>query len=158
MITAITGNERFQPAAYETNGAVPATKDTAKLEVWLVDDNASVRDLVSDLLNRKDDIRCTRQFSGPDDLLSALSEQCGPDAILLDVQMHDRNGLDAVRPIKELSPATCVIMFTTCFSSESYLRAMKEGASGYLLKGDGIGKAVAQIRKSILDRHDPAVV
>jgi DNA-binding NarL/FixJ family response regulator len=86
-----------------------------KLKVWLVDDNDRLRTLISELLGLEADIECARQFSSPDQLLSTLASRPGPDVILLDVQMGDRNGLDVVRPIKSLTPTTRVLMFTSCF-------------------------------------------
>jgi DNA-binding NarL/FixJ family response regulator len=119
---------------------------TRKLKVWLVDDNDRLRSLVGELLGYEADIECARQFSSPDQLLSTLASHPGPDVILLDVQMGDRNGLDAVRPIKSLTPSTRVLMFTTCFNPEWRERALSEGASDYLLKTDTLKKVAARIR------------
>jgi CheY-like chemotaxis protein len=118
----------------------------AKVNVWLVDDNDQLRTMVGDLLDREGGIECTRQFSGPDELLFTLASKPGPDVILLDVQMGERNGLDAVRPIKSLTPTTRVLMFTTCFDSERRERALNEGASDYLLKSYPLKKVADRIR------------
>lgn len=117
-----------------------------KVNVWLVDDNDQLRTLVGELLDREGGIQCTRQFSGPDELLSTLASKPGPDVILLDVQMGERNGLDAVRPIKSLTPATRVLMFTTCFDPLWRERALNDGASDYLLKSYEMKKVAARIR------------
>jgi len=101
----------------------------AKASVWLVDDDSVVRTLVADLLARETDLDIDRHFSGPDELLTTLATKPGPDVILLDIQMGERNGLDAVRPIKSLAPGTRVLMFTTCFNPEWRERALSEGAS-----------------------------
>jgi DNA-binding NarL/FixJ family response regulator len=73
--------------------------------------------------------------------------------ILLDVQMGDRNGLDAVRPIKSLTPSTRVLMFTSCFNPEWRARALSEGASDYLLKTDTLSKVAARIRCPATDAN-----
>jgi len=122
-----------------------------KVNLWLVDDNDQVRTLVGELLEREGGIQCTRHFSGPDELLSTLASKPGPDVILLDVQMGERNGLDAVRPIKSLTPATRVLMFTTCFDPERRERALSEGASDYLLKSYSMEKVADRIRCSAGD-------
>ena len=127
-----------------TAGAAPALKP--KVRVWLVDDNDSLRTLVADILSRQGGIDCARHFSSPDALLSELASKPGPDVILLDVQMGDRNGLDAVRPIKSLTRSTRVLMFTTCFNPEWRERALGDGASGYLLKSDTMEKVAESIR------------
>ena len=127
------------------DGGKRASAET-KVKVWLVDDDARLRTLVGELLDREGGIECTRQFSGPDELLSTLASKPGPDVILLDVQMGERNGLDAVRPIKSLTPATRVLMFTTCFDSGRRDRALSEGASDYLLKSYPMKEVAARIR------------
>lgn len=123
----------------------------SNVRVWLVDDNASFRQLVAEALGSWAGIECSRHFSSPDALLSELASKPGPDVILLDVQMGDRNGLDAVRPIKSLTRSTRVLMFTTCFDPEWRERALNDGASDYLLKTDGLEKIAARIRCSAGD-------
>jgi len=119
---------------------------TPCVRVWLVDDNDQLRKLVAEVLGRQDGIECARDFSSPDALLSELASKPGPDVILLDVQMGDRNGLDAVRPIKSLTRSTRVLMYTTCYNPEWRERALNAGASDYLLKSYEVERVVARIR------------
>ena len=129
----------------------------SKVSVWLVDDDTRLRMLVGDLLALETDIEIARHFSGPDELLSTLATKPGPDVILLDIQMREHNGLDAVRPIKVLTPGTRVLMFTTCFNPAWCERALFEGAADYLLKTDGITKVAARIRSPAQDRRPKPV-
>ena len=115
------------------------------MRVWLVDDNEGIRTLVAELLSRLGGIECARHFSSPDALLSTLASKPGPDVILLDVQMGDRNGLDAVRPIKSLTRSTRVLMFTTSNNEDWRERALHEGASDYLLKSETLEYVAARI-------------
>src|SRR5437016_14281525 len=92
------------------------------LQVWLVDDDNEFRGLVADFLNRESGLECPRHFPGPDDALSALASKPGPDVIPLDIQMRNRNGLDAIKPIKSLARKTRIIMFTTFYDSERHQR------------------------------------
>ena len=144
-ISAFTG---LNPASMSGSDSV-----ATKLKVWLVDDNDRLRTLIGELLGLEADIECARQFSSPDQLLSTLASRPGPDVILLDVQMGDRNGLDAVRPIKSLTPTTRVLMFTSCFNPEWRARALSEGASDYLLKTDTLKKVAARIRCPATDAN-----
>jgi len=127
-------------------GSGAIASPTSDVSVWLVDDNDRFRTLVAELLGRWAGIQCARQFSSPDALLSTLASKPGPDVILLDVQMGDRNGLDAVRPIKSLARSTRVLMYTTCYDQEWREQALSEGASDYLLKTDPVEKVVERIR------------
>lgn len=124
--------------------STPVAKPAVK--VWLVDDNDELRNLIGQLLGNHEGIECARHFSSPDALLSELASKPGPDVILLDVQMGERSGLDAVRPIKSLTRSTRVMMFTTCFNPEWRERALNEGASDYLLKSCGLEKVASRIR------------
>src|ERR1035438_6838906 len=126
---------------------------TPNVRVWLVDDNDELRSLVAEVLGRQDGIECARHFSSPDALLSELASKPGPDVILLDVQMGDRNGLDAVRPIKSLTRSTRVLMFTTCYNRDWRERALSDGASDYLLKNSPMENVAARIR---CPANDPA--
>ncbi len=141
-----------QPAGPEN----PAAKDAAEpapVKVWLVDDNDRLRELLAEALGYHKGIVCARHFSSPDALLSELASKPGPDVILLDVQMGERNGLDAVRPIKSITRSTRVLMFTTCFDPTWRERALQDGASDYLLKGSELEHVAERIRCSA---HDPA--
>ncbi len=138
--TAPVPNER----GVALSGTFPSP--APNVSIWLVDDNDRFRTLVAELLGRWDGIQCVRQFSSPDALLSTLASKPGPDVILLDVQMGEQNGLDAVRPIKSLARATRVLMYTTCYDQEWREQALSEGASDYLLKTDPVEKIVERIR------------
>jgi DNA-binding NarL/FixJ family response regulator len=116
------------------------------VSVWLVDDNDSFRSTLADVLGRQRGIQCARDFSSPDAALSALASHVGPDVILLDVQMRDRNGLDAIGPIKALSRDTQVLMLTSSYDPEGYHRAIAEGASDFLLKSYTTDEIAQRIR------------
>jgi DNA-binding NarL/FixJ family response regulator len=119
----------------------------APVKVWLVDDDDTFRRLLAELLVQQQGIDCPRQFDSPDAVLSALASKAGPDVLLLDIHMRDRNGLDAIRPIKSLARSTRVLMLTTFYNSDSHSRALEEGASGFLLKTCEVRRLVEDIRK-----------
>jgi DNA-binding NarL/FixJ family response regulator len=119
----------------------------APVKVWLVDDDDTFRRLLAELLVQQQGIDCPRQFDSPDAVLSALASKAGPDVLLLDIHMRDRNGLDAIRPIKSLARSTRVLMLTTFYNSDSHSRALEDGASGFLLKTCEVRRLVEDIRK-----------
>ena len=69
-----------------------------------------------------------------------------PDVVLMDIRMRVRDGVEATRTIKEKYPATKVIVLTTFADDEYVFGALKNGASGYLLKGAGITELAEAIR------------
>ena len=119
----------------------------APIKVWLVDDDDSYRSLLAGLLVGQPGIACPRQFNSPDAVLSTLASKSGPDVLLLDVHMRERNGLDAIRPIKSLARSTRVLMLTTFYDSHCHSRALEEGASGFLLKSAEVRQLAEHIRK-----------
>ena len=128
-------------------GASEPETAPAPVKVWLVDDDDTFRRLLAELLVQQQGIDCPRQFDSPDAVLSALASKAGPDVLLLDIHMRDRNGLDAIRPIKSLARSTRVLMLTTFYNSDSHSRALEEGASGFLLKTCEVRRLVEDIRK-----------
>jgi DNA-binding NarL/FixJ family response regulator len=80
--------------------------------------------------------------------LSALASKAGPDIILLDIQMGDACGLDAIRPIKALSRSTQVLMLTTFFDVDQKKKALSAGASGFLLKRFPIEQILDSIQEA----------
>ncbi|HEV2695381.1 MAG TPA: response regulator transcription factor [Verrucomicrobiae bacterium] len=121
---------------HSQGGSAPDAPANAKppINIWLVDDNQRLRSTLMEILENCDGLQCTAAFHSPNAVLSALASKTGPDVILLDIQMGDACGLDAIRPIKALSRSTQVLMFTTFLDTEQKKKALDEGASGFLLK------------------------
>ena len=66
-----------------------------------------------------------------------------PDVTLMDVQMPEVNGIDAILKIREEFPDARIIVLTTYTGDAQAARAFKAGASGYLLKN--------MVRKELID-------
>ena len=118
------------------------------INIWLVDDNRSLRSTLREILEKCEGLECTASFHSPNALLSALASKAGPDVILLDIQMGEACGLDAIRPIKALSRSTQVLMLTTFFDTEQKKKAINEGASGFLLKRFPIEQILDSIQEA----------
>ena len=116
--------------------------------VWLVDDNERFRSLLADLLDGEG-FECEREFSNPDEALAALAQEAPPDIILLDIQMGEYNGLEAVRPLKFAALETHVLMLTTFAPPEARARAFRDGASDFLLKSWSLGEIASRMRQAM---------
>ena len=57
-----------------------------------------------------------------------------PDVVVMDISMPDIDGLEACQHIRSLEPATQVLMLTMHESEEYFLKALRVGAAGYLVK------------------------
>jgi len=139
----------LRPAASQELPGLPATfANPTPIRIWHVDDSDHLRSLLAGLMGNQPDLRCERGFSGPGPALAALAHETAPDVLLLDVHMRGANGLDAIRPIKSLAPATQVLMLTTFFDSQTQSTAMAAGASGFLLKSYPVERMIEFIREA----------
>jgi DNA-binding NarL/FixJ family response regulator len=116
-----------------TSIGTASTQRFGSARVWLVDDNARFRSLLASMLE-EEGFECERQFPNPDEALAALVLESPPDIILLDIEMGEYNGLDAIRPLKSAARETHVLMLTTFATPRTRERAFREGASDFMLK------------------------
>jgi DNA-binding NarL/FixJ family response regulator len=123
--------------------------EISTIRIWVVDDNAGLRELLVHLLNGENGFECERQFASPTAVLKALSTEAAPDVILLDIQMGPENGLDAIAPIKALAKNTHVLMLTTFGPPETRQRAFREGASDFLMKSWSFDEIAMHIRRAM---------
>jgi DNA-binding NarL/FixJ family response regulator len=116
--------------------------------VWLVDDDEGIRELLKGLLEGGTGLECEREFNSAEDLLQALTNERPPQVILSDIQMGGMSGLEAIGPIRKLSPSTGVVIMTTFYDPEREARAFELGASAFVLKRSEISEIVEQIHKA----------
>jgi DNA-binding NarL/FixJ family response regulator len=103
-------------------------------ELWVVEDDALYRKTISELLHEVEGIRCDHAFSRCEDALRALESEPAPDVILMDLGLPGMNGIQGTKRVREISPATRVIILTIHEDNEKIFDALCAGASGYLLK------------------------
>jgi DNA-binding NarL/FixJ family response regulator len=115
------------------------------IRVLIVDDHAIVRDGIRALLGHADDIAVVGEAAGGRDAI-ALARSLSPDIILMDVAMPDLGGLEATLEIHKDRPASRVIILSQYSDPEYVKRALKSGASGYVLKKAAGADLVSAIR------------
>ena len=104
-----------------------------QIRILLADDHAVVRDGLRALLERQADMAVVAEAADGRECVQ-MAENHLPDVVLMDVAMHEMNGIEAARRIIAASPKTTVVMLSM-HQDESYvLRSLKAGAKGYLLK------------------------
>jgi DNA-binding NarL/FixJ family response regulator len=132
-------------AAPKKSMSAKATTEQA-ISVWLIEDNHTFRNTIAKVLNQFPDLGCPRDFSNSEDALEALAGGTVPDVVLVDVELPGIDGIEAVRRIKTISPATRIIMLTVFDDHDKIFKAICAGASGYLLKTSPVSKIVESIR------------
>ncbi|HTR04621.1 MAG TPA: response regulator transcription factor [Thermoanaerobaculia bacterium] len=118
------------------------------IRVALVEDKRLIREGLGEILDRAAGLRCVGAYASLEEALPALDrEPC--DVLLLDIQLPGMSGVDGVRVVRERHPATRVLMLTVYDEEEKVFDAVRNGASGYLLKKTPpaqIAEAVRQAR------------
>ena len=115
------------------------------VRVVIVDDHELFLGGLRMLLDLEDDIEVVGE-AGDGRAAAVLVAAMVPDVVLMDVRMPKRSGIEACRNIKDLAPNTCIIMLTTSDEQADLSEALKNGASGYLLKDSAIGEVANAVR------------
>jgi DNA-binding NarL/FixJ family response regulator len=103
------------------------------ITVSIVEDNDKLRGTLARLLDRSDGFRCLSQYASAEDALKDLP-QIRPAVVLMDINLPGMNGVECARQLKQLLPATQIMMLTVYEDTENIFNALAAGASGYLLK------------------------
>src|SRR3954453_7837319 len=104
------------------------------MRVVLADDHPLYRAAVRVMLEGAAGLQVVGEAASVPELLQCL-EQVAADVVVLDVSMPDGNGIDAIRALRHLQPSLQVLVLTMFDDPGSARRAMRAGASGYLIKG-----------------------
>ncbi|MCX8649786.1 two-component system response regulator NarL [Gilliamella sp. B2776] len=104
-----------------------------KSSILLIDDHPMLRNGVKQLIHTVNHFEIVDETgSGIEGI--KLAEELDPDIILLDINIHDVNGLDILRNLREKNISSRIIIFTVSNAKEDIITALKIGADGYLLK------------------------
>ena len=105
------------------------------LKVLLVEDHTLVSEGLSVMLSFSEGLELIGVVSSADDAVEVVKSQ-RVDVVLMDVKLRgDTSGLEATRLVKDISPATKVIILTMFTDPATVGEAVKVGADGYLSKG-----------------------
>jgi DNA-binding NarL/FixJ family response regulator len=111
----------------------PVPEKTAIIAVAVVEDDAEIRRMLCRVIERTPCLRLAGEFCNGEDAVAGIAG-CGPDVVMMDIQLPGMSGIECTRAIREANPETQVLVFTVFGDSEHVFEALKAGASGYLLK------------------------
>jgi DNA-binding NarL/FixJ family response regulator len=113
-----------------------------KIRVLAADDHPLLREGIAAVIAGQEDIELIAEATNGKEAIE-LFRLHHPDVTLMDLQMPVMNGIDAISAIRSDWPNARFIVLTTYQGDVQALRALKAGASGYLLKN--------MLRKELLD-------
>jgi DNA-binding NarL/FixJ family response regulator len=115
------------------------------IRVLIVDDDALVRAGLSMILGATDDVRVVAEAADGKEVLPAV-DAYKPDVVLMDIRMPRMDGLAATEALSAREDPPQIIVLTTFDADDHVLRALRSGASGFLLKDTPPADIVHAIR------------
>jgi DNA-binding NarL/FixJ family response regulator len=116
-----------------------------KKRIFLVDDHPIVRQGLAQLINNELDLAVVGQGEEAYESLRALA-QARPDLVMVDISLKDSDGIELLKEIKARSPKLPVLMLSMHDESLYAERALRAGASGYIMKQESPKTLLAAIR------------
>lgn len=116
------------------------------IRVLIADDQELIRQSLQIVLGDVENLEITDTVEDGIQALESITKRM-PDVILMDIRMPKMDGIQCTRIVKEKYPSIKIIILTTFDDEEYVFEALRDGASGYLLKGISIDRLVDAIYK-----------
>jgi DNA-binding NarL/FixJ family response regulator len=105
------------------------------IRIFVIEDQASYRDSISQLINNEKDLSCDGIFECFESSQKRIMDE-KPDIVLMDIKLPGMSGIEGTKIVNCLSPDTAIIILTIFDDSNLIFSALENGASGYILKDD----------------------
>ncbi len=116
------------------------------IRILIVDDHTVVRSGIRHILSETPDICVEAEASSGREALEQL-RRIPVDMVLLDISMPDRSGLEMLKDFRAEHPEIQILILTMHPEEQYAVRALKNGASGYLTKDSAHSELIDAIRK-----------
>jgi two-component system, NarL family, response regulator NreC len=115
------------------------------IRIFLVDDHQVVREGLRALINAQTSYMVVGESSGDENVIKQI-EQLKPDIVLLDLMMPGVSGLTLAKQITEQYNRTKVIILSMHANEGYVVQAIRNGASGYIVKDAGMAEVIKAIQ------------
>ena len=122
---------------------------TEVIRILIADDHPIVREGLATVLNQEEDMKVVGLAENGLEAV-AQARKLRPDIILMDLQMPEMDGVEAIHGIKEEAEDIGIIILTTYDADDYIFRGIEAGARGYLLKDsppEDVIKAIRSVHK-----------
>lgn len=136
--------------AFEYSTAILAhmsskNKNTEHIRVFLVDDHPAILEAIRDRIEATIDIEVCGKAKSSDDAFRKI-EELRPDVAIVDISLEDAHGLDLVQNVRAQHPEVQLMVFSMYDEMVYAERAIRAGASGYLMKSESTENLIEAIR------------
>ena len=121
--------------------------DSTLIRVAVFEDSKLIRDAYEAILNGTDGFSCVGSYPDCGSIDQAM-RRSNPDLVLMDIEMPGMDGIQATRYIRKNYPAVRILIQTVFEEDEKIFAAVCAGASGYILKSNGLSKLLAAVTEA----------
>ena len=114
--------------------------------VSIVEDHEPLRQIMAEWIGQAPDMKLGRTYPDAESALADLPHHPA-DVVLMDINLPGLNGIECVRQLKALLPATQFVMVTVYMDADRIFKALAAGATGYLLKRSSHTELLQAIRE-----------
>ncbi len=118
------------------------------INVLVADDHALIREGLKKILNAEPDLKVVGEANNVVELLEQM-KRLAVNIVLLDISMPGESGLDALKELRQKYPHVPVLILSIHPEQRFAVRALKAGASGYIMKQSAVEELVQAIRKVV---------
>lgn len=122
-------------------------RSTDHIRVYMVDDHPAIREAVRDTIESTIDMEICGESSSSDEAFRDI-EELEPDVAIVDISLNDAHGLDLVQNVRAQYPDVRLVVFSMYDENVYAERAIRAGASGYLMKSEPTENIVEAIRSA----------
>ncbi len=118
------------------------------INVLIADDHALIREGLKKILNGEPDMTLVGEANNVVELFKQLG-RLDVNIVLLDISMPGESGLDAIKELRQKHPHIPVLILSIHPEQRFAVRALRAGASGYIMKQSAVEELVQAIRKVV---------
>ena len=104
-----------------------------KIHVGIIEDDLDLAVAMKSLLNKSEGFCCEAVFHRAEDAIKTIPD-LDLDVVLTDIHLDGKSGIDCIQALKPICPLTRFLICTSFEDSETVFKALKVGATGYLVK------------------------
>lgn len=131
---------------WSLSGSHSSPVNSKTLRVVIVEDDPVIRRMLAEVIDDAPALTVEAAYSDAESAFSGIQDRL-PDVVVMDIQLPKMSGVDCTRLLKERFPDLQIVIFTVFADTDQILKALKVGASGYLLKRSSPEEIVTAVRQ-----------